>query len=443
MRFSVVCLALLLAVSMNKAEAAFEGVAIYDLDSKEYIYLKNADEYFYSASIQKVVTAYAALKVLGGDTKLKTSLYSDGKIKGNVLYGNLYIKFRGDVTLTSYKLKELFSKLDVKKITGKVIIDDSYFDLEYFHDASMYGDRRFCFNAPVSAIVIDQNCIKTSLKMLLRYIKASPSYGTGFKIHSEVKIENDPDAVCELELLPEGENKYKLYGCHKKGAILPDTLRIAVQDPRAMAKAWVEKIVSDRKIAHGKILFAKIPKNNALKRVAQKTSYKIESQIDTMLLESNNLIAGVLCKLIGLKAHNLGSYKAGVKEMKHILAKDLQVEEEEIRIEDCSGMASFITPKQMIKLLETIYKDKVMFKTIKASLPIAGKTGTLSQDFRFSHLKGKVFAKTGRMATVRSLAGYAFINKKRYAFCAIINNSFDSKEDKMKHIISVLEKYIK
>src|SRR5215470_18300578 len=57
-------------------------VLVVDADGKELL-AQNADEPFVPASITKIVTAWVALEVLGGDYRFQTRFYLD---KNRVLY---------------------------------------------------------------------------------------------------------------------------------------------------------------------------------------------------------------------------------------------------------------------------------------------------------------------------------------------------------------------
>ena len=69
------------------------------------------------------------------------------------------------------------------------------------------------------------------------------------------------------------------------------------------------------------------------------------------------------------------------------------------------------------------------FKFFYNTLPIAGKTGTLTNRL-LGDLKGKVYAKTGTAATVSALAGYLVTDNKNYAFAILINGL--QRKDKAK-----------
>ncbi len=61
-------------------------------------------------------------------------------------------------------------------------------------------------------------------------------------------------------------------------------------------------------------------------------------------------------------------------------------------------------------------------ETFMASLPQAGKEGTVRNFMRNTGLTGKVHAKSGSIVNVRCYAGYYINGEKKYAFCILVNN---------------------
>ena len=68
---------------------------------------QNADEPFVPASVTKIVTAWLAMEVLGGDYRFETRFYLDDKRV-------LYVRGGGDPFLVSEELKPLAADLVAK-----------------------------------------------------------------------------------------------------------------------------------------------------------------------------------------------------------------------------------------------------------------------------------------------------------------------------------------
>jgi serine-type D-Ala-D-Ala carboxypeptidase/endopeptidase (penicillin-binding protein 4) len=115
----------------NKDPDVHIGIEVVSLEGGEKLYQKSANQLFMPASSLKLVTAAAALHLLGVDYRFETKLYTDGKIGNKTLKGNLYLQGSGDPELVFNDLEELafqMKLLNIKKIEGDLYIDNTLFD---------------------------------------------------------------------------------------------------------------------------------------------------------------------------------------------------------------------------------------------------------------------------------------------------------------------------
>jgi D-alanyl-D-alanine carboxypeptidase/D-alanyl-D-alanine-endopeptidase (penicillin-binding protein 4) len=99
------------------------------LDGDDVLYSLRPDKALLPASVNKLFTTAAALRRFGADATLDTTVYADGEIDdAGVLDGNLYLKGGGDPTLTSIRVAALADQLDITRVKGKVLGDESVFD---------------------------------------------------------------------------------------------------------------------------------------------------------------------------------------------------------------------------------------------------------------------------------------------------------------------------
>jgi D-alanyl-D-alanine carboxypeptidase/D-alanyl-D-alanine-endopeptidase (penicillin-binding protein 4) len=114
------------------------------------------------ASITKLVTAAAAIDILGINYDFKTIVYSDDSdISDGVINGNLYLKGYGDPDLNSSDimyLAKLIADKNITEITGNIIYDESYLDDKHYGIADYYsGDTKRGYWPYVSAINLNKN----------------------------------------------------------------------------------------------------------------------------------------------------------------------------------------------------------------------------------------------------------------------------------------------
>ena len=76
------------------------------------------------------MTTLGALEILGPNYYWETLFFTDGKIIGNNLRGNLFIKGKGDPFLSIedlWKIVYEFRRLGIHNIEGQIFIDSTFF----------------------------------------------------------------------------------------------------------------------------------------------------------------------------------------------------------------------------------------------------------------------------------------------------------------------------
>ncbi|MCJ7528863.1 MAG: D-alanyl-D-alanine carboxypeptidase, partial [Methyloceanibacter sp.] len=129
-RLLAVALALLLLPAQALAGAkekvaalAPSGLVLVVDDKGNELIAQNADKPFVPASVTKLVTAWLAMEVLGGDYRFETKFYLDDKRV-------LYVRGGGDPFLISEELaplaQQLVAAIGKEPITG-IVLDASYY----------------------------------------------------------------------------------------------------------------------------------------------------------------------------------------------------------------------------------------------------------------------------------------------------------------------------
>ncbi len=142
------------------------GIKIVSLDNDEILYERDATMLLRPASNMKLITAAAALSILGKNFALKTEMYADTLINNGVLHGNIYLKGFGDPDFNSAQLADLLSTLKARGVTqieGNVVGDATYFDDERWGVGWMWDDEPAGFAAYNSALSINRNCVEATV----------------------------------------------------------------------------------------------------------------------------------------------------------------------------------------------------------------------------------------------------------------------------------------
>jgi len=132
------------------------------MDSQKTYFEKNPYSALTPASTTKLFSTFAAFVTLGGNYGVPTTVFADAPLQNGIINGNLYLVGHGDALLNTTDIEELadqITKQGVKKITGKIFGDGSYFDnLTERHIYS--GDHEVVESMPpITALGINRNTV--------------------------------------------------------------------------------------------------------------------------------------------------------------------------------------------------------------------------------------------------------------------------------------------
>jgi D-alanyl-D-alanine carboxypeptidase/D-alanyl-D-alanine-endopeptidase (penicillin-binding protein 4) len=138
------------------------------------------------------------------------------------------------------------------------------------------------------------------------------------------------------------------------------------------------------------------------------------------LVPSDNLVAEMLLKSLGARFRGVGSTTAGATVVRRTLAR-VGVR---ARIADGSGLsrANATSPRAVVRLLEVMRDEP----TFRASLAVAGRTGTLARRMVGTLAQGRCQAKTGTLSNVSALAGYCRTRNRHLVAFAFLANGVNT-----------------
>lgn len=114
-------------------QTAQVAVCVYDVTADRLLYDQGSQQRMRPASTEKVVTAIAALDLLGPDYTLCTQLLSAGTVKGHTLQGDLYVRGVMDPLLGAADVRTLAARLKetgITRIEGRLLGDASFKDAD-------------------------------------------------------------------------------------------------------------------------------------------------------------------------------------------------------------------------------------------------------------------------------------------------------------------------
>ena len=444
------------------AQRAFWGIKVVDLATGEGVYEQNAEKLFQPASNTKLFSTALGLFRLGPEYFYTTSIVSEGSTLDGVLRGDLIILGGGDPNLSAriipYDPEEEFSKdllLPIKglatqivdsgisKIDGDIVGDDTRYVKQKYPPGWSIDDVTWGYGAPVSALSFNDNLVKLQvLPALTSRSLARVSFKPDIPYLSlENRLWTAPTRTVAKGLnlgRDPGSRKLNLWGdisIRSRGR----TLSIAVGDPALFTAVALQHELESKGVeVTGTPTARHAPPQEfaSLKRVSEPkvktyTTKVAERQSATLIeslriinKESLNLHAEMLLREVGLRQRGVGSIEAGLLELRDFL-KEAGLSSDEFQLNDASGLSrkNLVSPEATAKLLSYIW-DSPHRDDFVSTLPLAGEDGTLDWRFSKTSARGLIRAKTGTLAHVTAISGYATTQDGRHLAFSVMTNNY-------------------
>jgi serine-type D-Ala-D-Ala carboxypeptidase/endopeptidase (penicillin-binding protein 4) len=428
-------------------QGAIVGISIRSATNGEVIFDHLGDVRLRPASNMKLLTAAAALSVLGEDYTFKTEVLIDGEVNKETLQGNLYLKGKGDPTLLKEdfdKMAAELKKLGIKKITGKLIGDDSWYDDVRYSADLPWSDEQAYYGAQISALTASPTKDYDSGSVM---IEVKPGTNKGDKAVVNLTPSTDfVKIINQTVTVPQnGKKKLTFEREHAKNTItISGTLPIkskvqkewmGVWEPTRYALALFKQSLSDQGIqVSGKVKTGITPPTAEI--VHTHSSIKLSELLVPFMKLSNNGHAEILVKEMGRVVKGEGSWEKGLQVMEAELSK-FGINTETLVLRDGSGISHVnLVPASQLSQLLVAVQQQTWFPAFHHSLPIAGASekmdgGTLRSRMKTPDVKGKVFAKTGTISTVSTISGYVTTKSgQTLIFSIMLNNLMDDAKGK-------------
>jgi serine-type D-Ala-D-Ala carboxypeptidase/endopeptidase (penicillin-binding protein 4) len=325
---------------------------------------ENPDLPVVPGSNQKLLVATATLDQLGADATFSTTASSVSPVQDGTINGDLYVvgggdpvlatgdflaQFADDPVYTDYAtLADEIAATGVTTITGNVVGDDGRYDP--IRTVESWPDRELGRSAPgpLSALAVNR----------------------GF-----VSFPDSPDSKASPR---------------------------AADDPPTQAASLLIDLLEERGVSvNGQATTGLEPKE--ANEIATVESPPARDIVRQMLTTSDNTIAEMLTKELGLRRLGQGTTDGGTQAIRDILAED-GLPLDGVEIHDGSGLHDDdrVTCTLLLALLGRAGDDS----DLADALSVAGESGTLRGCFVDSPAEGKVRAKTGTLEESTALSGF-------------------------------------
>lgn len=384
------------------------GVKIVSLDRRETLYELNTDMLFTPASNQKLFTTALALRELGPGHLLTTRFHVDSAARRLTVQGS------GDPLLSSRELDSIAALL-APALAGSdawaIGVDARYFDDQYWGSGWTWDGVPYDYQAAVTPLTLDLNTVTVivepdSAGISPPLVRTSPPTAYVAVQNSARSIPDTP-AIAPPAISRDwrrGENRITVTGdfAARRGRVRET---VSVSRPELYCASFLAEKLGERGV---KVSSVASDTAGPAARAALDHPRRLDSVVMAMNKESINLCAESLLKTVGAVKGGLpGSADAGLSRMRLMLA-EMGMDSNAVRVADGSGVSRYnlTSAAALLRLLESMHADSVLFPVFYRSLPIAGVDGTIGRRMRGTPAEGNLRAKTGTLAGVTSLSGY-------------------------------------
>lgn len=346
--------------------ASFSGIVV-DPVTGDVRFSRSADVALAPASVQKIITAGAALETLGPETTFSTTVLGteDPEVVVLVGGGDATLSARAEDAASVYEGSPRIA--DLARLTIEALVDPSEEDSA----------------VKISKVIVDAGLWDSEDSWVESWSRSATS--NGFISH-----------VTALQVDGDRQNPN-------------DPLSRRSQDPVGKAaSAFVAALRQAGNTArYVTISYEQAQSTGAT--LASVESRPVSELVTYMLKESDNTLAEMLARQVSL-ASGLGGTSASVGEALTSALAMYGLSPERVSLQDGSGLSPLnsVSPEYVADLLVEIYRSSTDLSLIAQALPVAGVDGSLDNRFFGDNAiaQSEVRAKTGSINGVRSLAGF-------------------------------------
>lgn len=403
------------------------GFVVYDPKSNKIITSYNETAPLIPASTTKLLTTETAYSYFGGNFRWNTQLEFSGDIDENgILNGNLYVIGSGDPSLGAVRVgassnaaltlqfRNAIREKGIKKINGDIVVQSAVF-------------KENKSDLPANIVWLEHGNY---------YLAAGSTKDIDPRNEKFIAKQSNPFNKERRYFYMSPYNNKMVYADKYESTALSTKPADA---PVLLANSLRATLVKSGILVSGKT-------TTRLTDVAPEPREMLSNYKSPYLSEiihyinqnSDNALSEAMLKVLGYYVEGDQLAETGKKVVReHLQAKAFDVTG--LNYVDGSGYSrnNLVTPIAQVKFLTNVMKEPY-YKLYFESLPIAGQTGTLKRMF-LNTSNGQIFAKTGTLNRVKTLAGYIKTKSgKTLVFSLLINNytgSVAQVKDRMEQLL--------
>lgn len=399
---------------MQQYKIPAENLSVYirDLNADVPMVVHNDKVPRKPASVMKLVTTWAALKLLSPSYTWKTEAWTRGELKDGILNGDLILKGYGDPFLTDEAFWQLLHDLQLKglkEIRGNLIVDNSYFSIPDYDPAAFDGEPNQVYNARPSALMFNFQ----ANRFLFEADPVNSKVGiTPFPLIPGLQLENSmtlsKGGCSKGDYHPSFQQEgagVKVSGAYSADCGKNFVMRVMSTPEEHVFNAFRDVWKSLGGGFNGKLQVGQVQPTDVLLHTHE--SRTLGEQIRFVNKWSNNVMARNIFLTIGAQMLGAPATLDKSRMATAELLKKVGIDYTDMVVENGCGLSRVerLTSRQLGQLLEVAWRDPYMPEFL-ASLPLLGEDGTLATRFKDDDLRGRSHMKTGTLSDATAIAGY-------------------------------------
>ncbi len=402
------------------AKAKISAIVV-DADTGKTIYARGEKTQLNAASNVKIVTGAASLSLLGPEYRWRTTLAIVGPPSGPPLpaggevAGDLYLRGAGDPTFATEDLSAMVSDLaalGLHKVRGALVVDESLFEGGVIPPAYDQRNDSTASRAPASAASLNGNVVAVTIipgaaaGASARVVVDPPS--PYFVIAGRVVTSAGGPLAPAVDTKEEGTHtRVNVAGRIRLGSD-PRTFYRRVSQPSLFLGTTLKQLLDRRGISVGSGARRKGADAGAARaggaRLGAARGRRAGPQQAVEQLRRRTDVRTLGAEIGGRP----GTWEKGLKAVDRYLTS-VGVKTGSYQMQNGSGLydSNRFSAEQIVAVLRAAARDFRISAEFLASLAVAGTDGTIAHRMGGTLAERYVRAKTGTLANVSCLSGFA------------------------------------
>lgn len=388
----------------------FQGLVVYDPETKEVVYERNGDHLFTPASNVKILTLRAALEHLPDSLPLYEQLNAGL---------SMYIRGTGHPAFFhpdfDASLQEGQLKLMVRGFDSLFVLSPKV-NPRRFGPGWAWDDYSYSYQTERSALPMFGNALFVEWDSLRSEVLIHPDY---LAQYANIRLGKGREIEVKRE---EYLNEFQV----RVGAQTAQGTRVSAPfliEPYAQTRLLEEALKQPFRQRYS------APDG----RWTKKGFFPKDTVLRKMMWESDNFIAEQMLLMVARELTDSLDAAAGIRATRR--------DSGQIRWEDGSGLSRYnlVSPHYLVDELEGI-QALIGWEGVQEYFPINGRRGTLKD--RFETREGIIYAKTGTLGNNYNLSGYLKSKSGKWYIFSYMHNHFIGEADELEDDIERVMYYL-